>query len=52
LAVAKGQKMGRKPKLTKHQRELVRERLANGESTRDIAKTFNVSHATIARAGN
>jgi DNA invertase Pin-like site-specific DNA recombinase len=52
LAIAKGQRMGRKPILTKHQKELVRERLASGESTRDIAKAFNVSHATIARAGH
>jgi DNA invertase Pin-like site-specific DNA recombinase len=49
LAVEAGKRMGRKPKLTAHQRRSVRTRLASGESTRDIAKDFAVHHATIAR---
>ena len=48
-AIAKGVKMGRKPKLTLHQKlEALRRREA-GEPTRDIARTFNVSHSTISR---
>jgi DNA invertase Pin-like site-specific DNA recombinase len=49
LAVEAGKRMGRKPKLTAHQRRSVRTRLASGESTRDIAKDFAVHHATIVR---
>jgi hypothetical protein len=40
---------GGKPKLTSHQKRSARNRLANGESTRDVAKDFAVHHATIAR---
>jgi DNA invertase Pin-like site-specific DNA recombinase len=48
-AVARGVKMGRKPKLTPHQmKEAVRRRDA-GEATREIARTYNVSHSTISR---
>jgi DNA invertase Pin-like site-specific DNA recombinase len=49
LAVAAGKRMGRKPKLTPYQQRSARNRLAKGESTRDIAKDFAVHHATIAR---
>jgi DNA invertase Pin-like site-specific DNA recombinase len=49
LAIEAGKRMGRKPKLTAHQRRSARVRLANGESTRDVAKDFAVHHATIAR---
>ena len=49
LAVAAGKRMRRKPKLTPHQQRSARGRLANGESTRDIAGDFAVYHATIAR---
>jgi DNA invertase Pin-like site-specific DNA recombinase len=49
LAIQAGRRMGRRPKLTAHQRRSARARLANGESTRDIAKDFAVHHATIAR---
>ena len=49
LAIAAGRPMGRKPKLTAHQQRSARARLANGESTRDVAKDFAVHHATIAR---
>jgi DNA invertase Pin-like site-specific DNA recombinase len=48
-AKAKGVKFGRKPKLTKHQREEALARKANGETLMDIAKTYNVSHMTISR---
>ena len=37
-AKARGVKMGRKPKLT-----------SQGETVRDIARTYNVSHSTISR---
>jgi DNA invertase Pin-like site-specific DNA recombinase len=48
-AIARGVKMGRKPKLTTHQKlEALRRREA-GEPVRDIARTFNVSHSTISR---
>jgi DNA invertase Pin-like site-specific DNA recombinase len=48
-AKARGVKMGRKPKLTPHQiREAVGRR-DNGETVRDIARTYNVSHSTISR---
>src|SRR5262249_60068265 len=40
---------GPQTKLTAHQQRSARIRLANGESTRDIAKDFTVHHATIAR---
>ena len=41
--------MGRKPKLTPHQqREAIRRR-DNGEPVREIARSFNVHHATISR---
>jgi DNA invertase Pin-like site-specific DNA recombinase len=48
-AVARGVKLGRKPKLTPHQvKEALRRRDA-GEATREIARTYNVSHSTISR---
>jgi DNA invertase Pin-like site-specific DNA recombinase len=48
-AKARGVKMGRKPKLTPHQRaEAIKHRDA-GEPMRDIGKSFNVSHSTISR---
>jgi DNA invertase Pin-like site-specific DNA recombinase len=48
-AMAKGVKFGRKPKLTKHQREEASARKRNGETLMDIAKSCNVSHMTISR---
>jgi DNA invertase Pin-like site-specific DNA recombinase len=48
LAMARGVKMGRKPKLTVQQREAPQRRNA-GERTREIARTYNVSHSTISR---
>jgi IS30 family transposase len=44
-----GVKMGTRFKLTEHQRGLAAKRLAVEESTRHIARDFNVSHNTIAR---
>ena len=49
-AKAEGIKLGRKPKLTDHQREEARRRLEAGESARTIAKSFRVHHATILAA--
>ncbi|MEP2465794.1 MAG: helix-turn-helix domain-containing protein, partial [Henriciella sp.] len=49
LAKEKGVKFGRKPKLTEYQRDRARERRAAGESTREIAKDYDVSHSTISR---
>ena len=48
-AKAKGIKFGRKPKLTKHQREEALARKRNGETLTAIAKSYNVSHMTICR---
>ena len=36
-------------KLREHQRKLAAKRIATGESARQIARDFNVSHNTIAR---
>ena len=48
-AKARGVKLGRKPKLTPHQqREAIRRR-ESGEATRDIARSYAVSHSTISR---
>jgi Helix-turn-helix domain of resolvase len=41
-------KLGRKPKLTAHQKAIKR-RDAGDESTRDIGRSYNVSHSTISR---
>ena len=49
-AVARGQKMGRPPKLTPHQqREAIKRRDRGGESLADIGRSYNVSGATISR---
>ncbi len=51
-AKARGVKMGRKPKLTPHQkREAIKRRDKDGETIRDIARSYNVSHSTISRLG-
>tara|TARA_R110002051_G_scaffold127639_1_gene201281 strand:+ start:454 stop:999 length:546 start_codon:yes stop_codon:yes gene_type:complete len=49
IAIANGVKFGRKPKLTEHQRQLARDRMANGEPCRAIALDFGVAHTTISR---
>jgi DNA invertase Pin-like site-specific DNA recombinase len=48
-AVARGVKMGRKPKMTPNQMKEALRRRDAGEPMRDIAKDFNVSHSTISR---
>ena len=48
-AKARGVKMGRKPKLTPHQRREAMKRRDSGELVREIARSFNVHHATISR---
>jgi DNA invertase Pin-like site-specific DNA recombinase len=49
-AVARGQRMGRPPKLTPHQqREAIKRRDRGGESLADIGRSYNVSAATISR---
>src|SRR3954453_14162550 len=48
-AKARGQHMGRPSKLTPAQRIEARARLAHGETLADVARTFNVSSATVSR---
>jgi DNA invertase Pin-like site-specific DNA recombinase len=48
-AKAKGVKLGRKPILTAHQQQEARARVAAGEPQRSIARSYNVSQATISR---
>jgi DNA invertase Pin-like site-specific DNA recombinase len=48
-AVARGAKMGRKPKLTPHQRKEILRRRENGEAVREIARSYNVHNSTISR---
>jgi DNA invertase Pin-like site-specific DNA recombinase len=42
-------KFGRKPILTLHQQQEARARVAAGEPQRGIARSYNVSQATISR---
>ena len=49
-AVARGQRMGRPPKLTPHQkREAIKRRDQGEETLADIGRSYNVSAATISR---
>jgi DNA invertase Pin-like site-specific DNA recombinase len=49
-AKARGVKLGRKPKLTAHQRqEAIKRRDVDGEPIRDIARSYNVHNSTISR---
>jgi DNA invertase Pin-like site-specific DNA recombinase len=49
-AKARGVKLGRKPKLTEHQkREAIRRRDQEGEPVREIVRSYNVTHSTISR---
>jgi DNA invertase Pin-like site-specific DNA recombinase len=48
-AKARGVRFGRPRKLTAHQREEALQRLAAGETQMDVARTFNLSSATISR---
>jgi transposase len=41
--------MGRRPTLSEHQQQEARQRLANGETYRNIAKSYQVHHSTISR---
>jgi len=45
----RGVHMGRKPKLTEHQRQVARARVAKGESARTIAREWGVAQPTVAR---
>jgi DNA invertase Pin-like site-specific DNA recombinase len=48
-AVARGVKMGRKPKLTPHQEAEAIKRREAGEPIREIARSYNVHNSTISR---
>src|SRR5262245_44303932 len=48
-AKARGVEFGRPAALTPHQRREAMQRLANGEAQADVARSFNVSQATISR---
>jgi hypothetical protein len=47
--VANGVRLGRKPKLTAHQKREAIKRRDAGEATRDIGCSYNVSHSAISR---
>jgi DNA invertase Pin-like site-specific DNA recombinase len=48
-AKANGVKFGRKPSLTPHQQREARKRLDDDETQRSVARSYNVSQATISR---
>ena len=48
-AKARGVRFGRPSALTAHQRQEALQRLSNGEAQADVARSFNVSQATISR---
>jgi DNA invertase Pin-like site-specific DNA recombinase len=48
-AKARGVKLGRRPKLTTHQKQEAIKRRDAGDGVRDIARSYNVSHSTISR---
>ena len=48
-AIARGVVMGRKPKLTSHQKKDAIRRRRAGENLVDIGRSYNVSHSTISR---
>ncbi|WP_428486388.1 recombinase family protein [Rhodopila sp.] len=48
-AKAQGVVFGRKPILTPHQQREARKRIAAGETQRSVARSYNVSQATISR---
>ena len=48
-AKANGKSLGRPPKLTAHQQREAIKRRDSGEPLREIARTYNVHHATISR---
>ena len=49
--MARGQKMGRPFELTDHQKREAIKRRNQGETLADIARSYNVSPATISRLG-
>ena len=50
-AKARGVRFGRPAALTPHQRQEALKRLGSGEAQADVARSFNVSQATISRLG-
>jgi DNA invertase Pin-like site-specific DNA recombinase len=48
-AQARGVRFGRPPVLTSHQRQEAIQRLAEGATQADLARTYGVSQATISR---
>jgi DNA invertase Pin-like site-specific DNA recombinase len=48
-AKARGQHMGRPPKLAPHQQQEARRRSAEGATLKELAKSYNVGRATISR---
>jgi IS30 family transposase len=50
--VARGAKMGCPPKLTAQQRQEALRRRDAGESVREIARSYNLSHSTISRSSD
>jgi DNA invertase Pin-like site-specific DNA recombinase len=48
-AKARGQHMGRPPKLTQQQQQKEARRRAEGATLKELAKSYNVGVATIAR---
>jgi DNA invertase Pin-like site-specific DNA recombinase len=48
-AKARGVKIGRKPKLTPHQKQEILRRRENGEAVRKIARSYNVHNSTNSR---
>jgi DNA invertase Pin-like site-specific DNA recombinase len=48
-AKAKGVRLGRRPKLTPHQRQEAIARRTAGESVTEIARSYNVDHSMISR---
>src|SRR3954449_6329512 len=48
-AKARGVKLGRRPKLTSHQKREALARRESGEPVTEIARSYNVSHSTISR---
>lgn len=48
-AKARGVRLGRKPKLTPHQKREALDRRETGEALIEIARSYNVSHSTISR---
>src|SRR4051794_30546552 len=51
-AKARGQHMGRPPKLTDVQKAEARQRRAEGATLNELARSYNVARATISRLGN